>query len=137
MTRTSERSAAALNRWAAFEVGGRVHLVGILLGGHNRLPVGAWVITSPVLNLDLTTMTAVTASTGRCYLLGERLDGRPPCGAQDVIARAMTSWRLAGPPPAAPLTDAEIVRLLAPVAAAVAPPGNGTSDDASGAKDRA
>jgi hypothetical protein len=137
MTRTSERSAAALNRWAAFEVGGRVHLVGVLVGSHPRLPADAWVITSPVRNLNLATMTAVTASTGRRYLLGERLDGRAPSGAQDVIARAMTSWRLAGPPPAAPLTDAEIVRLLAATPAAVAPADDGTSDDACGAKYRA
>jgi hypothetical protein len=69
-------------------------------------------ITSPMRTLDLATMTAVTASTGRRYELNDRLDGPPPGGAQDVIARAMTAWRVARPPPAAPLSDAEIVRLL-------------------------
>jgi hypothetical protein len=108
-----DRGAAALTRWAALELGGRVHLVGILVGGHDRLPAGAWIITSPVQELDVAKKFAVTASTGRRYALIARLDGSLPGGAQDVIARAMETWRIDEMPPSNALMDAEIIEKLA------------------------
>jgi hypothetical protein len=114
-TRLTEdgRSPATLTRWSPVEIGGRVHLVGVLVGGHDRLPAGAWVVTSPVRSLDRATRTAITASTGRRYLLlATQLEDPFPGGAQDVIARAMAAWRIAGPPPGTALTDAETLQKL-------------------------
>jgi hypothetical protein len=113
-TSRQSRDPAVLTRWDAVEIGGRVHLVGVLVGGHDRLPAGAWIVTSPVHSLDLVTRTAVTASTGRRYVLGTRLEGLFPEGARDVIAQALRTWRVDGAPPSAALSDAEIVRKLEP-----------------------
>ena len=106
------RHAAALTNWDAVEIEGRVHLVGVLAGGHERLPAGAWIVTSPVRTLDLVARTAITASTGRHYVLGRRLEEPLPGGAHDVIVRAMRIWRIDGAPPSEALTDAAIVRKL-------------------------
>jgi hypothetical protein len=61
----------------------------------------------------LTTKTAITASTGRRYVLRTRLEELLPKEAQDVIARAMKIWRIDGSPPVEALTDAEIMRKMA------------------------
>jgi hypothetical protein len=111
---TGADRGAVLTRWDAVEIAGRVHLVGVLAGGHDRLPAGAWIVTSPVRTLDLVTRTAITASTGRRYVLETRLEEPLPRGAQDVIAHALRTWRIDGAPPSAALTDAEIVRKLEP-----------------------
>jgi hypothetical protein len=122
----------------------RVHLIGVPVGGHDRLPAGAWMITSPVRQINLTTKTAITASTGRRYVLGRRLEEPLPEEAQDVIARAMNLWRIDGSPPVEALTDAEIIREMArphpPRAGTseIAPSDDGAADDGpSGRKDRA
>jgi hypothetical protein len=106
------RDAAALTCWEAVEIGGRVHLVGVLLGGHDRLPAGAWIVTSDVRRLDLATRAAITASTGRRYTLGMRLAEPLPDAALGVMARAMRAWGIDGAPPSEALADAEIVRKL-------------------------
>jgi hypothetical protein len=47
-------------------------------------------------------------------VLGTRLEGPFPEGAQDVILRALRTWRIDGLPPGAALTDAEIAHKLEP-----------------------
>lgn len=108
-----DRATAVLAHWAALELGGRVHFVGVLVGGHDRLPEGAWMITSPVREFNAAERTAITASTGRRYALGTRLLGPLPDGARDVVAHALAMWRIDGPAPDDALTDAQIVEKLA------------------------
>jgi hypothetical protein len=132
-----------LTSWEALEIGSRVHLIGVQVGGHDRLPAGTWMITSPVRQINLTTKTAITASTGRRYVLGRRLEEPLPKEAQDVIARALKLWRIEGSPPVEALTDAEIMRKMARVhlpgsaASEIAPSNGGAADDdPSGRKNR-
>jgi hypothetical protein len=140
---TGADRGAVLTRWDAVEIAGRVHLVGVLAGGHDRLPAGAWIVTSPVRTLDLVTRTAITASTGRRYVLETRLEGSFPEGARDVIAQALRTWRIDGLPPGATLSDAEVARKLEPSRLPERPadPIKGsadaaTNDDPSGGKGR-
>src|SRR5260221_2712800 len=129
------RNAVTLTLWEALEIGGLVHLIGVQVGGHDRLPPGTWMITSPVRQINLTTKTAITASTGRRYVLRTRLEEPLPREAQDVIARAMKLWRIEGSPPVEVLTDAEIMRKMARVhlpgsaASEIAPSDDGPADD--------
>src|SRR5882757_6168102 len=99
------RNPVTLTLWEALEIGSRVHLIGVQVGGHDRLPAGAWMITSPVRQINLTTKAAITALTGRRYVLGRRLEEPLPEEAQDVIARAMNLWRLDGSSTVEALTD--------------------------------
>jgi hypothetical protein len=137
------RNPVTLTLWQALEIGNRVHLIGVQVGGHDRLPARAWMITSPVREINLSTKTAITASTGRRYVLGTRLEEPLPREAQDVIARAMKLWRIEGSPPVEALTDAELTRKMARVhlpgsAASEIEPSNGgaADDDQSGRKNR-
>jgi hypothetical protein len=131
------RNPVTLTSWEALEIGGRVHLIGVQVGGHDRLPAGAWMITSPVRQINLTTKTAITASTGRRYVLRTRLEEPLPREAQDVIARAMKLWRIEGSRPVEVLIDAEIMRKMARVhlpgsaASEIAPSDDGPADDSS------
>ncbi len=85
---------AVLKHWIAVRVGGRTHLLGVLIGGHPRLAPGRWVITSPVLAVNPATQIAVTASTGRRYHLLDRLQPPLPAEAADLLAAAIGAWRL-------------------------------------------
>jgi hypothetical protein len=136
------RNPVTLTLWQALEIGGRVHLIGFQVGGHDRLPARAWMITSPVREINLSTKTAITASTGRRYVLGTRLEEPLPREAQDVIARAMKIWRIDGSPPVEALTDAEIMQKMArphlpgSAASEIAPSNAAAADDdPSGRKD--
>ncbi len=85
---------AVLKRWVPVRIGGQTHLLGVLLGGHSRLAPGRWVITSPVLAVNPTTQVAITASTGRRYHLLDRLQPPLPAEAADLLATAISAWRL-------------------------------------------
>lgn len=96
------RPVASLAPWGAIELGGRLHLVGVLLGGHDRLPAGHWIITSPALFLN-PAGTAVTASRGRLYVMERPFTEPWPEEALELIARAMRLWGVPGEPPRAPI----------------------------------
>lgn len=97
------RSVALLASWGAIELGGRLHLVGVLLGGHDRLPAGHWIITSPARFLNPQAGTAVTASRGRLYVMERPFTEPWPDEALELIARAMRLWGVPGEPPRAPI----------------------------------
>jgi hypothetical protein len=87
------RPAAAITQWSIVTVDGADHLIGVLLGGHERLPAGHWVISSRIVAIDAANGIAVTASTGRVYVLGARLVGPLPAEARDLVAHATRIWR--------------------------------------------
>jgi hypothetical protein len=97
------RPVAVLTCWGVVELGRWLHLLGVHAGGHTRLPDGVWIITSPVIFLDLDQGFAVTASTGRLYQLGQRIDGAWPEEAMALVSDAMSRWRVAGAVPAEPM----------------------------------
>jgi hypothetical protein len=97
------RPMASLTHWAAIEIEGELHLVGILRGGHERLQPNRWIATSPLWFLDPEAGTAITTSTGRHYRLSDPLLGSLSDEAWLAIASAMAKWGLAGPPPGQPL----------------------------------
>ncbi|MCI0431767.1 MAG: hypothetical protein L0210_14650 [Rhodospirillales bacterium] len=103
-TVNGSRPTASLTNWAAVELGGEIHLVGILRGGHPRLRPNRWMITSPVRFLDPEAGRAITASSGRPYKLDSPIhDGVLPDGAIAIVDRAMALWGISGPAPMEPL----------------------------------
>src|SRR3546814_12054880 len=72
------RPMASLAHWATIEIQGELHLVGILRGGHDRLPSNHWIVTSPLWFLDPEAGNAITTSTGRHYRLSDPLPGSLP-----------------------------------------------------------
>ena len=87
-------AGAVLKRWIAVKIGKHLHLVGVLLGGHSRLPSGHWIITSSLASFDRTTLVAVTASSGRTYQLLDRLEAPLPVEVTELLANALSTWRL-------------------------------------------
>lgn len=80
--------ATEITQWSIVEVDGANHLVGVLLGGHPRLPAGHWIITSPIVEINEAEAIAITASTGRIYRLREHLSDALPIEAHKLIACA-------------------------------------------------
>lgn len=97
------RPMASLTHWAAIEIQGELHLVGILSGGHDRLRANRWIVTSPLWFLDPEAGKAITTSAGRHYRLSDPLPGSLPDEARLTIASVMAKWGLAGGPPSQPL----------------------------------
>jgi hypothetical protein len=91
---SDDRPTAKLERWMIVQVGSSLHLIGVLLGGHERLPTGSRIITSPLGEFDPEAGTATTRSSGRRYALRDRWLGPPPPAAVDVVERAFAGWRL-------------------------------------------
>jgi hypothetical protein len=89
-----DKPTAILKKWLTVQAGGHLHLIGVMVSGHERLPPGAWTITSPLGEFDPIAGTATTRSSGRRYSLRHRWRGPPAPGAVDVVARAFTAWRL-------------------------------------------
>jgi hypothetical protein len=97
-------SAASLTNWGVIPLRSRLHLVGVLLGGHPRIDDGVWLISSPVLLLNDTHTLAITASSGRFYSLGRKFEGDAwPDEALELIARAILKWRVKERPPTGPI----------------------------------
>jgi hypothetical protein len=93
-TDMSDRPTAIIEKWMTVQVGAHLHLIGVMVSGHERLPPGAWAITSPIGAFDPVAGTATTRSSGRRYALRDRWRGPPAPGAVDVVARAIGAWRL-------------------------------------------
>jgi hypothetical protein len=91
---SDDRPTAIIKNWMTVTVGAHLHLIGVMVSGHERLPPGAWTITSPLGEFDPEAGTAVTKSSGRRYALRDRWLGPPAPGAVDVVARAFAAWRL-------------------------------------------
>jgi hypothetical protein len=89
-----EKPTAIIKKWMTVQVGAQLHLIGVMVSGHERLPAGAWTITSPIGEFDPAAGTATTQSSGRRYALRDRWHGPPTPGAVDVAARAFEAWRL-------------------------------------------
>lgn len=108
------RPMASLAHWATIEIQGELYLVGILRGGHDRLPSNRWIVTSPLWFLDPEAGTAITTSTGRHYRLSDPLPGSLPDEARLNIASVMAQWGLEGTPPSqtllGPALHAEIFK---------------------------
>lgn len=88
-----DRPTAVLSKWMLVLIGKKLHLIGVV-DGHTRLPSGHWIITSPISEFDPVAGTAKTSSSGRRYLLRDRWQAEAPPEAQDVVARAIETWRL-------------------------------------------
>lgn len=104
MTSAGKTGGAVMKRWAAVRIAGKIHLVGVLVGGHTRLEAGRRVVSSAVIAYDRTTMTAVTGSSGRTCHLFEQLEMPLPSELLDLLAEALRVRRL-------PVTKIEFVEL--------------------------
>jgi hypothetical protein len=89
--------------WGTIALREPLHLVGVLLGGHPKLPDGIWMISSPVKYLNSEQTLAITSSRGQLYELRKRFEGPWPQEAVDLIRQAMRKWGVKGEPPIAPI----------------------------------
>lgn len=87
------RPTAVLTNWILVLIGEKMHLIGVV-DAHTRFPTGHWIITSPLSEFDPVGGTAKTSSSGRRFLLQDRWKAEAPPGAQDIVARAIETWRL-------------------------------------------
>ena len=97
------RPVVSLTFWGVVAFNEWLHLVGVHLDGHTRLPPGHWIITSPVIALDLEQGLAITASTGRYYKLLERIHGAWPREALALIIDANDRWQVRRAVPSEPV----------------------------------
>jgi hypothetical protein len=102
------RSVASLTQWGAVTLAGSLHLVGVLLGGHDRLPSGIWMVSSRVAYLNLRQRLAITSSRGRLYEIHDAQEGPWSEEATDLIGSAMRKWGIRGTVPTDPISAAAL-----------------------------
>jgi hypothetical protein len=86
------RPPTVVTRWRVVEIEDWQHIVAVLVSGHERLPDGRWIVTSPLRALDEAVGLAVTRSTGRRYRLLAPLHGELPAEAVETIETACRAW---------------------------------------------
>jgi hypothetical protein len=96
-------SVASLTHWGVIELRNRLHLVGILIGGHPKIDDGVWLISSPLRYINDMQTLAVTASRRCLYQLRKKFEGPWPEEAMDLINGAIAKWGITAEAPAAPI----------------------------------